>query len=438
MPIGFSVFKRRRNGKPAKRYTIELRLLDGTTRQRVGFTDRGATVQLAAQLVRDLERREVGLHDPFEGSRKAPIKDHVDAFLLAMENGTLSRRRRGRVSAEWVKRSKTRLLFMLRELRVRRLEHLDLNEAEKLLHSRIQAGWSARTRDHHAALLRQFGTWLVDDGRWQHNPFHRLGPISDDSTVTFRRLALTVEQLAALVEAAEVRGVQEYAKVNPRASSQRLDDLLFRGSERAVIYQVAAYTGLRRGEIMALRWGDLVAGNEPAFVLRPEITKNSKAARIELPLWLGQLLEQHRAACAGRTGRPPLQSSAMFLSSYRHLTERLKKDALYARIGSWDETESHVIAEDGKRIDFHALRGTCATLLAEKRMGLKQIEQHMRHSSAKLTMEVYMQARRDLMRADVDKLEPPRPVDRPVGEVPVIARSRQALPNDDSNRRSGT
>lgn len=438
MAITWTVFRRRYRGKPAKRYTIQVRMPDGTQRQRIAFTDKGASQQLATRWVRELERREVGLHDPFGDARRAPIAEHVDAFLLAMQNGTLGRRRRGRVSEAWVDRCRKRLQDMLKELGATRLEHLNLGDAEQLLHGHAVADWSAKTRDHHAALLRQFGTWLVDDGRWPANPFHRLRPIADRSTVTFRRRALTREQLAKLVEAAQVRGVQEYAKVNPAATPAHVELIRFRGRERAVLYQVAAFTGLRRGEITALRWADLAAGDEPALMVRAETTKNRRAARLELPTWLGRLLEELRADLARHQGRPPAQSDRMFRASYRHLTERMKLDAVWARIGAWDATRSRVLADDGCVIDFHALRGTCATLISEAGMGLKQIEQHMRHSDARLTMEVYMAARRELMRAEVERLAPPTPADTPAGSRPALADDGRERPGDETTRRAGT
>ena len=58
MNIGFSIVKRRRNGVPAARWSIRLRLADGRVVERVGFTDKAATQQLAAQMLREQERRE--------------------------------------------------------------------------------------------------------------------------------------------------------------------------------------------------------------------------------------------------------------------------------------------------------------------------------------------------------------------------------------------
>ena len=94
MTVSFSVYRRGvRSGQGQKRYTIELRLPDGTKSTRIGFTDKAATLQLAARLVREIERKEVGLVDLLAGSRRTPLAEHLETFLRAMKQGTLGRRR---------------------------------------------------------------------------------------------------------------------------------------------------------------------------------------------------------------------------------------------------------------------------------------------------------------------------------------------------------
>jgi integrase len=411
LTIGSSIFKRKRNGKLAKRWTVQLRMPDGTLVQRVGFTDKGATRQLEARMVREAERKEVGLHDQFGKAKRTPLHDHIDAFLLAMQSGTLARRRHGKPTDRWIERVRRRLAYLFRLLGASRLEHLSQGEAETVLVERVRAGWSDKTRDDHAALLRQFGSWLVDDQRAAVNPFHRLRPTRNEASKTFRRHALTVAELEQLVAAAEVRGPQQYAKVNPWAAPEHVRELEAKGRERATLYQVAAYTGLRRGELCALVWDDVRLGSEPAIDVRAGTTKSKRRARLELPAWLGALLQQMRARRAAILGGPPPAHERLFAAtSYRHITDQLRADAIFARLGRLDPESGRVLTDGGKTIDLHALRGTLATLAAEVGMPVKLLQQHMRHSDIRITMEVYAQVRSGAMREQVELL--PAPVQR--------------------------
>ena len=408
MGAGYSMFKRRRDGVLAKRWTIVLRLPDGKRREVTGFTDKQASKQRAAELVRAFERKEVGLHDPFAVARKTPLLEHLDNFLMSIENGTMRRRRHGgRPTEDWIATVRARMTKLFLWLGAARIEHLNVAAAEDVLAEQLRQGWSVKTRDHHAAILRQFGSWLVEDQRWAANPFHRLRTLSDQTTKTFRRHALTVVELGALVDAAEQRALQEYRNSNPMARPATLEAKRYQGWERGVLYQVAAYTGLRRGEVTQLQWADLsLAGAEPSIDVRAETTKNRQRARIELPRWLGGLLEQVRNARALQMGGTPPPRDRVFAASYRHLTERLKADALWAELGTVGD-RGRVFTAAGKVMDFHALRGTLATLAAECGMPAKHLQQLMRHSDLRMTMDVYTQVRSTAMRTEVDRLPAP-------------------------------
>lgn len=436
MGYGFSVFRRTLRGKASRRWTIEIRCPDGTRFRRAGFTDRQATMQRAAEMVRELERREVGLHDVHASNRKLPLGQHAEAFLVAMAAGSLGRRRAGGASPEHLERTRRRLLWLFGELAATRLEHLHAEAAEALLVRQVDAGWSAKTRDDHAALLRQFGAWLIAAGRWATNPFASLRGIRTAASVTFRRAALTVAELDRLVEAAEVRAVAEYRRNNPMARPATMARVAERGRERGLLYVLAAYSGLRRGEITALQWGDLRGGDAPALELRPTTTKNRRRARIELPGWLGLMLEDLRRAQALQLGAPPGPTQPMFGSSYRHLTERLRADAIYAGLGT--VVDGKVRNAAGLVVDFHALRGSLATLAVEAGMPAKLLQQHLRHADIRLTLQTYAQARDVAMRAEIDRL--PKPATAPVTapECPTMADDGQRWPDAPKGQGTGT
>lgn len=437
MTISISVFRRRRGGKANRRWTIQLRHADGRVEQKLAYTDRAASQQLAARMQREAERKEVGLHDKFSEARRTPLQRHVADFLLAMQNGTLARGRRGRPTAAYLKRARRRLTMLFDDLVANRIEDLRQHDAEKVLANHVAAGWSDKTRDDHAAILRQFGAWLVDDQRAAANPFHRLRPVRTEASKTFRRHALTIDEIERLVEAAQVRGRQVYAQMNPWATAEHLTEIEAKGAERAVFYQVAAFTGLRRGELTALVWDDLQLGQQPAIEVRATTTKNRRRARLEIPAWLGEVLAQHRAAAAKALGGLPTATARVFpLVSYRHVTEQLRLDAVFARIGRIEQVagRSRVVTDAGAVVDVHSLRGTLATLAAQAGMPIKLLQQHMRHQDIRLTMEVYAKLPAGAMRAAIDAL--PAPV--PARSNPRTAENGQPMPSADGAKETGT
>src|SRR5262245_34730145 len=69
-----------------KKWYVQLRDANGKIRRIPGYADKESTRQLAAQLERQAERQQVGLADPYELFRKAPVADHVEAFRDFLTN----------------------------------------------------------------------------------------------------------------------------------------------------------------------------------------------------------------------------------------------------------------------------------------------------------------------------------------------------------------
>src|SRR4051794_16947637 len=60
---------------------------DGDGRRRVPLcTDKAAARQMLAELERNVARGKVGLVDPYEKHRTAPIDEHVDAYKAHLEH----------------------------------------------------------------------------------------------------------------------------------------------------------------------------------------------------------------------------------------------------------------------------------------------------------------------------------------------------------------
>jgi integrase len=161
------------------------------------------------------------------------------------------------------------------------------------------------------------------------------------------------------------------AEVRPEVRS-RLEQ---EGRQRVLLYRTAFYTGLRRGELRALRVCHLeLDGDEPRLVLPGELTKNGRAAR--LPLRSGFAAELRRWIEDAGRGKGDL-----VFRVGRDVAKHLKRDLRAAGLPIRDEK--------GRVFDFHALRKCMGTYMQTAGIPLTTAKECMRHSSVGLTAGVY-------------------------------------------------
>jgi integrase len=229
--------------------------------------------------------------------------------------------------------------------------------------------------------LRQFGLWLLDSDRCGRNPFHRLHGVATPADTKRERLALTAEQVQLLVAAAEERPVAEYRKNHPQALPETLQRLARNGRHRGLLYLFAALTGLRRAECAGIRWADLQLVGETSVTARAVTTKAKRREPLPLDQILArELLAWRKAVAQERGGRVPPATEAVFAVP-KNLTVQLRKDAKHAEIPLEDD--------HGRKLDFHALRATFATLLAKAGVPLQVGRGLIRHTDPKLTAKHY-------------------------------------------------
>ena len=146
------------------------------------------------------------------------------------------------------------------------------------------------------------------------------------------------------------------------------------GQERRVAYLIAIWTGLRRGEIRQLTWGDVDLDCLPPRIrLRAETTKSNRADSLVIHPQLADELRAFRPADAASTARVLRAVPGMKV---------LKADLKLAGIEYGDQFMGYA--------DLHASRKSINTKMAVEGVTLRIRQAHMRHTDPRLTSLTYM------------------------------------------------
>jgi integrase len=172
----------------------------------------------------------------------------------------------------------------------------------------------------------------------------------------------------------------------------------------AAIIRVAAYTGLRQGELLALRWRDVSFANSVLIVVHAMSAKEECSTKSGKPRWV-PMADQAATTLEDICGRRDFTSPSDRVFS-NALGSALDESALRRRY-------KRAQAAAGVRpLRFHDLRHTFGSLLAMRGVDLVTIKEAMGHSKLSTTSR-YLHARPATDQARVFTLafNPAPPVD---------------------------
>lgn len=134
-------------------------------------------------------------------------------------------------------------------------------------------------------------------------------------------------------------------------------------------------TGLRRGELSQLRWADIVHKAEGTFsVVRAATTKNRLTKALYVPAWFARELLRSKPAEAN-VGDPVLPTG--------------KVPSIWAVQNPFEGCRVGYKDALGRQADFHAIRRSLNTHLAQNGVDAHTRKEIMRHSELRLTLDVY-------------------------------------------------
>lgn len=334
--------KRRRNGK-----LVTSRLYRGRYRLHetgkifdvaLGTTDKRVARQKLEQIIREQELKEAGLlpQKPEQQAAQVPLKTHLEDYerdLLALKRDP-------------------RHVLQTRCCVRRLMDECGWNYASDINADSFQT-WRAKqvlspkTLNGYLVAVRALLNWMERLERIEKNPLAKVQRIENRGATVRKRRAFTDDEISRLITAVP---------------------------ERKVIYLTAVYTGLRRGELEQLRWGDLhLDAPKPFFNVRAFTTKSGKQAVIVLHPDVVTDLRTLEAQ--------PHEPGDSVLASLMPTMDTFRADLKKAGI--------EYVNAQGHYADFHALRHTLATNLARAGVAPRVAMEVMRHSDMSLTTRTY-------------------------------------------------
>jgi len=380
---------RDRQGKKrtARKWTVEFTDHQGRTRRVTAFADKGASGEFGAKverlvalkansqppdggLVEWLEglpprlRQGLAERDLLDGRSKVaakPLAEHLDDFRAALKAkanteryvelvcGRVERVLDGCGFKVWTDVSARAMRDYLAEQRA------DGKDAK----GNVKRGISAQTSNFYLQAVKQFAKWMVREGLASASPLEHLQGLNVQTDRRHDRRALTVAEVRRLItktaKEPELRGMT--------------------GPERAMLYRVAVETGLRAGELRSLTRASFDLDAE-----RPTVTvaaAYSKHRREDVVPLRKETAADVRAFLAAKTPA----AWVFHMPKACHVAKMLRKDLKAATIPAEDSA--------GRVVDFHALRHTFITNLANSGVHPKTAQALARHSTITLTMDRY-------------------------------------------------
>jgi integrase len=354
------VFKPRRqkNGK-----TVESRLYSGRYRlpgQRktitvtLGVTDKQSAETKLRNLIRDLEREAAGIIAPKRVREAAnrSLGDHLPDYFADLR----ARKR----DADYIAKTEMRLRKLATECSWREL--IDVT-AESFRRWRARQTLAAKTLNDYLAAACAFFSWLEKAEQVEHNPLIHVGKVEARGNERRKRRAFTLNELSRVI-----------------AESGRYRLALL----------TAYYTGLRRNELKQVEWGDIQQAAEGIFIIaRASTTKNHKSQRQYMPgRFFAELVQSKPRDVAGNT--------RVFAPGTIPSMWKFKQVLARAGVPYKDD--------QGRQADFHALRRSFNTHLAQAAVDPQTRQEMMRHSELRLTLDVYTDKGMLPMAAAVERL----------------------------------
>jgi integrase len=307
-----------------------------------------------------------------------PLEKHVSDFHEVLKTSDLS--------PIYVINTMRSLNALLHDGEIHSLASLQTDRIRGAI-GRLKQRRSSVTVNHALGAVKRFIQWLHDYGRIKTLPtgLRSVRPYNVKLDRRHVRRALTQDELHRLIEA---------ARTDPTNYKRNMS-----GPERAMLYELAAGTGFRRGELTQLLPGQFHLLYRNAYInLEPKQSKNKQGARQPITQELAAKL---RIFLIGKDDDKPV------LPVPQGVVLAMRRDM---RLAGIEEKNKQGL------IDFHSLRKTYITHLVMSGINVKIVQRLARHATITLTLDCYTDATDADIQAAIDKMEPPLPETKESGD----------------------
>ena len=258
------------------------------------------------------------------------------------------------------------------------LHHIESNHIRLYV---IDPNVSPSTQRHRARHLRSFFRWAQEEGYLEHDPVRDIKlPKVQKKVADF----LTPSKLEQLF-----RAIEADVKIKKDARQVVDDEVLWLKD----VITLAVNTGLRRGELVNLRWQDIDFESGFLTVRNSEDFQTKSGHERSIPIApealkvLARLDSERKDDLDG----PVLQGKGGGPLNAEYASKRFK---YYVRLARLPET-----------IHFHSLRHTCASWLVMRGVPLRIVQAILGHSDISVTQR-YAHLAPDVMKKAIDQAFP--------------------------------
>ncbi|NQT03278.1 MAG: tyrosine-type recombinase/integrase [Planctomycetes bacterium] len=352
--------------KEVGKWWIELRDHNEIVRRFAGFPDKAATEALGQQIQKLISYKvaglspdpqmtrwleqipskfqkrfiEVGLLDASRAEASKPLSEHISDFVATIQS---------RSAEKHAKQTKSYLMKIIQGCGFNFWSEVRASDIENYLGKLREKGLSIKTANYYIGTFRRFSLWMVREKRATEVP-----SIHTKRAPKYNARAFEQDEFQKLLEAAK-RGPTLYG---------------LSGYQRYLLYVLAVESGLRRGELKAITPASFDFKNNTVFV-KGQNTKNSDDATQTISVGTAKLFKEHIA------NKMP---NVILFELGLHTADMIRADC---KAGSIE------VENNRGKLNFHSLRHTCGTFLADKGVHPKTIQTIMRHKDINLTMGLY-------------------------------------------------
>ena len=276
-------------------------------------------------------------------------------------------------SASHIKQALARVKKVWTECGFSYYSGVDSVKVERWLNLQREKGLGATTCNHYLRSMKAFLNWAVSAQRIARNPISCVSLANEKIDIRRERRALTGDEMRVILKVTE-QGEKHHC---------------MSGAERALLYHTAATTGLRWSELRSLKRVNLMLDTVPATVtIQAKDAKNGKDDILPLR---PELVETLRAHVALKMPNAPIFG----MPKGNKGAAMIQVDMKAAR-QAWLERHPENVDSDFLKtkteegsVDFHALRHSFISSLAQSGVHPSVCQRLARHSDINLTMNKY-------------------------------------------------